>query len=1025
MRKREIILEIMIQENKFVKEIKFMIEILKKENSLEEKKKAQRFLDEVQQKQESICHIYPLLQSYDEDLVFFSLQILEGLIDFNWENLSLNDKNFALTFASEMIYEKTSSKLFLDNFPFCKEKVKYCFVKIILKLTPNEMILFLKNLVESIKMSEFIFETNLKIINSFFEEVLIKKNSEIKRILKSNDLFIILFKEIEKICQNILEKTCHLIGCKPELLNECLKCLGFLIKISPISYYFENRLLLLLVLLCPKRETMNLSLTCLIELIIHGNESNGLPFMKVFMDFIIQFQELLPFGDNIGEIFKFFTKENKQFIMNTIILTTNVFKNKADSMEYEKFSLSSFSLSNQMIVKFTSIPSIEVFKICLVWWVQLIEKNFNFDKFPMVYRILEGIFFDLRIIIICRMAKPEEVFIREEENGEIVNEKIAETEALEIYKNSKKILLYLTTVDKKTTQDVILKKLNQQLIFTNWNRKVLNTVSWAIGSIAEIFSPDNDGCKLFFVTALKDLLYLCELRKKKKDKAVIASNIMFVVRQYPNFLKNHWKFCKTVIEKLFEFLGEPQYIPGFKDMACDTFFCIAKSCGNFISKNSCLEKKNFLDQIFISYSRLKSFLPLRLKKQFLCSLAIIAGNIEVSSYKEKFVSKIALEINKEWLNSLNLFELHFYEISSLQINKFIFWLKTNLKILNILKNCYFQNFEFFGKSFYFLIFAISEKLILKMKRTPFNSFSFEDKNSLTYLKKNLFRMLLKSINIISQRKTFSNFDKYCIELIDPIFFYFNKQKNNGYFDNSVLYFTIDLFQTVDFFKNLESFRLIFKEILFPFFGNEEESKKFLNFSQFESFRLLRILINYQFSGLLKLDPDPKVSQRLFESIMFFLGKGLEHENESICQISLKTFKELLKKIDYSELEEYFTFNFSEMFMTKIIKCSFTKISKKSKKILIRNVQDIISKLKTFLDFDSFDNILTNLFSRRNGSVDCNEFSNFIFSLYYVKDVCSLSKEIRFNLKMTSLSSSSSTDSSQKYRENSLSEFPLN
>ena len=975
-------------------------------------------------KKKKVFVIYPLLQSYDRDLVFFGLQILERLIDFNWEKLPLKDKNFTLNFASEMIYEKTSLKLFLDKFPFCKEKIKYCFVKIILKLTPKEMILSLKNLIENTKVSELIFETNLKIINIFFEEINVKKNSEIIRILKTNELFNTLLKEIEKTCQFVLEKTCQLIGSKPELLNECLKCLGFLIKISPDSYYFEDRLLLLLVLLCPKMETMNHSLNCLIELVIHENESNGPPSMKVFMNFIIQFQELLPFGDNIGKNFKFFTKENKHFIMNTIILITNVFKNKTDSMEFEKFSLSSFSLSSQLIVKFTSIPSIEVFKTSLAWWVQLIEKNFNFHKFIILYQILEWVFFDLRIIIICRMAKPEEVFIREEENGEIVNEKIIETDALEIYKKSKKILLFLTNVDKKTTQKVILKKLNQQLIPSNWNRKVLNTVSWAIGSIAEIFSPENDGCKLFFVTALKDLLYLCELRKKKKDKAIIASNIMFVVGQYPNFLKNHWKFCKTVIEKLFEFLGEPLYIPGFKDMACDTFFRIAKNCGEVISKNSSTEKKNFLEQIFSSYFKLKNFLPLRLKKQFLCSIAIIAGNIELSSDKEHFINKIALETNREWLTSLNLFELHFCEISPMQINKFMFWIKTNIKILNILQNCYFQNFEFIGKNFYFLIFAISEKLVLRTKKESDHSISFGDKISLTYFKKNLFGMLIRSISIFNERKAFFDSDKFGMELVDPIFFYFNKQKHSGYFDKSVLCFIMDFFQKVDFFQNLESFRLVFKELEFLFFGNEENTERFLNFSQFETFQILRILINYQFSCLLKLHPDPKVAQELFESIMFFLGKGLEDENESICQISFKMFEELLKKIEYSDLEEYFIFNFSEMFMTKLINCTFNKLSKKSKKILIRNVQNIIFKLKIFLDFDSFKNILTILFSRRNNSLDCNEFSNFTFSLYNVKNIFSLSKEIGFNLKLTSFSSYS-TDSSGINRENSLSDFPVN
>jgi hypothetical protein len=61
-------------------------------------------------------------------------------------------------------------------------------------------------------------------------------------------------------------------------------------------------------------------------------------------------------------------------------------------------------------------------------------------------------------------------------------------------------------------------------------------------------------------------------------QAVIASNIMYVVGQYPRFLRaqKHWKFLRTVVTKLFEFMHEKH--PGVQDMACDTFLKIAQKC---------------------------------------------------------------------------------------------------------------------------------------------------------------------------------------------------------------------------------------------------------------------------------------------------------------------------------------------------------------------------------------------------------------------------------------------------------------
>ena len=46
----------------------------------------------------------------------------------------------------------------------------------------------------------------------------------------------------------------------------------------------------------------------------------------------------------------------------------------------------------------------------------------------------------------------------------------------------------------------------------------------------------------------------------------------------------HWKFLKTVVNKLFEFMHETH--DGVQDMACDTFIKIAQKCRrHFIQVN--------------------------------------------------------------------------------------------------------------------------------------------------------------------------------------------------------------------------------------------------------------------------------------------------------------------------------------------------------------------------------------------------------------------------------------------------------
>ncbi|KAL5972672.1 Exportin-1 [Asimina triloba] len=121
---------------------------------------------------------------------------------------------------------------------------------------------------------------------------------------------------------------------------------------------------------------------------------------------------------------------------------------------------------------------------------------------------------------------------------------------------------------------IMLKKLSKQLSGEDWLWNNLNTLCWAIGSISGSMMEEQEN--RFLVLVIRDLLNLCEITKGKDNKAVIASNIMYVVGQYPRFLRAHWKFLKIVVNKLFEFMHETH--PGVQDMACDTFLKIVQKC---------------------------------------------------------------------------------------------------------------------------------------------------------------------------------------------------------------------------------------------------------------------------------------------------------------------------------------------------------------------------------------------------------------------------------------------------------------
>jgi len=161
---------------------------------------------------------------------------------------------------------------------------------------------------------------------------------------------------------------------------------------------------------------------------------------------------------------------------------------------------------------------------------------------------------NLRSVVIEKMVRPEEVLIVENDEGEIVREFVKESDTIQLYKSTRECLVYLTHLDVTDTENIMSDKLARQVDGTEWSWNNCNTLCWAIGSISGAMNEETE--KRFLVTVIKDLLGLTEMKRGKDNKAVVASNIMYIVGQYPRFLKAHWKFLKTVVNKLFEFMHE-------------------------------------------------------------------------------------------------------------------------------------------------------------------------------------------------------------------------------------------------------------------------------------------------------------------------------------------------------------------------------------------------------------------------------------------------------------------------------------
>jgi exportin-1 len=339
----------------------------------------------------------------------------------------------------------------------------------------------------------------------------------------------------------------------------------------PLGYIFETKLIATLIFKFLNVPLFrNVTLKCLTEIagLATGPQYDD-AFAALFSQTMAQLELMLPLDINIKEAFAKGHDAEQNFIQNSAMFLCTMLRQHGPLME--RGDKGNVLKALQYLLLISEVEETEIFKICLEYWNALAadlyrETPFTIPTVPMfmtktsntassVRRVFyQAVLSRLRYIIISRMAKPEEVLVVENENGEVVREFMKDTDSINLYKNMRETLVYLTHLDYVDAERIMTDKLQNQVNGTEWSWKNLNTLCWAIGSISGAMHEEDE--KRFLVTVIKELLGLCEQKKGKDNKAIIASNIMYVVGQYPRFLRAHWRFLKTVVNKLFEFMHE-------------------------------------------------------------------------------------------------------------------------------------------------------------------------------------------------------------------------------------------------------------------------------------------------------------------------------------------------------------------------------------------------------------------------------------------------------------------------------------
>ncbi|GAA5946562.1 hypothetical protein JCM3775_002139 [Rhodotorula graminis] len=562
---------------------------------------------------------------------YIALQIMDRLIKTRWKALPEDQRSGIRNFVVGVIVKTSSDDQTLRREKAFVNKLNLILVQILKQEWPHNWPTFIPEIVTSSQANLTICENNMVILKLLSEEIF-EFSAEQMTTQKTKALKAQIcqeFAEVFSLCVEVLEKAD-----RPSLIKVTLEAMLRFLNWIPLGYIFETPVIdHLITRFLEVAEFRNVTLKCLSEIggLQIGPEYNN-KFIILFNMVMTSVNKMIPPNTDIAGAYESSADADQELILNLALFLTNFLSAHVTILETPQHRDVLLN-AHLYLIKISQVEEREVFKICLEYWAKLVADLYDeLVKFPggdglgganpllslggmagfgagaggaggagsNRRSIYTEVLSNLRLVMVERMAKPEEVLIVENDEGEIVREFLKDTDTVVLYKSMREVLVYLTHLDVVDTEMIMTEKLSKQVDGSEWSWANLNTLCWAIGSISGAMNEETE--KRFLVTVIKDLLGLTEMKRGKDNKAVVASNIMYIVGQYPRFLKAHWKFLKTVVNKLFEFAHETH--EGVQDMACDTFIKIAQKCRRHFVMQQSGETEPFIDDILRNLERI-------------------------------------------------------------------------------------------------------------------------------------------------------------------------------------------------------------------------------------------------------------------------------------------------------------------------------------------------------------------------------------------------------------------------------------
>ncbi|CCE61572.1 hypothetical protein TPHA_0A04970 [Tetrapisispora phaffii CBS 4417] len=645
-------------------------------------KQAQDILTKFQEHPDAWQRADKILQfSNNSQAKFIGLSILDKLITTKWKLLPQEQRVGIRDFVVGMVISLCQDDNVFKNEKNLINKCDLTLVQILKQEWPQNWPNFIPELIGSSSSSVNVCENNMIILKLLSEEVF---DFSAEQMTQAHALHLKKsmskeFEQIFKLCYQVLEH-----GSSTSLIVAALESLLRYLHWIPYTYIYDTNLLeLLSTKFITSAETRAITVKCLTEVsqLDIPLENTGVKpqIVMYFQNTLSQIAaNVIPITADLKTTYKTASGNDQSFLQDfAMFLTTYLTRNRS-VLESDESLRELLLNAHQYLIQLSKVDERELFKTTLDYWHNLVAyliqeiqqlpihelnpitqlavgyKTISsgggapnpelLKKYPLKKHIYDVICSQLRWVIIENMVRPEEVLIVENDEGEIVREFVKESDTIQLYKSEREVLVYLTHLDVIDTEEVMISKLARQIDGSEWSWHNINTLCWAIGSISGTMNEATE--KRFVVTVIKDLLALTERKRGKDNKAVVASNIMYVVGQYPRFLKAHWNFLRTVILKLFEFMHETH--EGVQDMACDTFIKIVQKCKYHFVIQQPRESEPFIQTIIREIQSTTADLQPQQVHTFYNACSIIIGEERNAAERNRLLGDLMQLPNMAW-----------------------------------------------------------------------------------------------------------------------------------------------------------------------------------------------------------------------------------------------------------------------------------------------------------------------------------------------------------------------------------------